>query len=299
MRPDREIERDLEKLGEKVQYPPTPDLARSVRQRLEEQPARGRAWIPTLPPRWAAAAAVLLFVLAVPVFSSAARDALSGIFSPGESGGASGGMESAAPRDGEVSPGRAEVQEETNAQMYVEDTDGAMASSAGSGEAEYGGPLPSSAGGAVSIGADLGLGERISLRQARERAGAPILLPDLGKPDEVYALPPPHEGGVALIYRARPGLPALGGTEAGLVLIELPGDIQSVFLEEAGSETGLEEVSVGGRRGYWASDGLPASVGATGLPGAGALIWPENDRALKLEANLPKQEAIRIADSVR
>lgn len=297
MRPDREIERDLERLEEKIQFPPTPDLARSVRQRLEEeQPARGRAWIPTLPPRWAAAAAVLLFVLAVPVFSSAARDTLSGWLTTGES--ASGGAQ---PPQGEgnAPPGRAGDSRGTVPQVAPGDTGSSVASSAGSGEAEYGGPLPSSAGGAVSIGADLGFGERISLRQARERAGAPILLPNLGKPDEVYALPPPHQGGVALVYRVRPGLPALGGTEAGLVLVELPGDIESVFLEGAGSETGLEEISVGGGRGYWASDGLPASVGATGLPGTGALIWPEKDRALKLEANLPKQEAIRIADSVR
>lgn len=292
MRPDREIERELEGLGEKIQYPPTPDLARSVRRRLEETEARPArwAWIPTLPPRWAAAAAMLVLVLSIPVFSQAARDSLSGVFTQGEpaSGGGEGGAESAAPQQYEVGdPGRAEEPVDTMAP--TEDTGGPFPSS-GSGAG--------SSGEAASVGENLGFGERISLRQAQERAGARILLPDLGKPDEVYVLQPPNESGVVLVYEARPGLPALGDTGVGLVLVQLPNGGESALLGGTGSGTRLEEVNVGDGPGYWASDGLPASAGATGQPGAGALVWSERDRALKLEAEVTKQEAVRIAGSV-
>ena len=36
MQPDRDLERELRELGSRVEYPPTPDLARAVRNRLDE-----------------------------------------------------------------------------------------------------------------------------------------------------------------------------------------------------------------------------------------------------------------------
>ena len=274
MRRDRELERELGELGSRIEYPPTPDLARAARRRLEEEertPRRGGFGLPTLSARWAAAAALLLF-LAVPLLSPATRETFSGPFVAGPAA------------DGGKPQG-----------VAVESGDGA--------------PRPSSPGRAESITlreARMGFGEPITLREARARAGdgAPVLLPrakELGEPDEVYALGRPSRGGVALVYRSRPGLPPLGGTEIGLVLNELPGGLESTYLEEAVSMRGFEEVRVGGGGGYWIPDGrrLAPPDHRTWRPRAGVLLWEREGRALRLEADLPKGEAIRIAESTR
>ncbi len=261
MRRDRDLERELGELGSRIEYPPTPDLAGAVLRRLEEgdrTPRRRGFGLPDLSARWAAAAALLLF-LAVPLLSPATRETFSGPFVAGPAA------------DGDKPQG-----------VAVESGDGA--------------PRPSSPGRAESI----------TLREARARAGdgAPVLLPrakELGEPDEVYALGRPSRGGVALVYRSRPGLPPLGGTEIGLVLTELPGDLESTYLEEAVSMRGFEEVRVGGGGGYWIPDGrrLARPDHRTWRPRAGVLLWEREGRALRLEADLPEVEAIRIAESTR
>lgn len=90
MRPDRErdLDRELRDLGPNVEYPPVPDLARSVRSRLEAERSEGNVPSRRFPPwaGWAIAAALVLLV-AVPVFSFAVRDT-GGVFSA--SGGAAG-----------------------------------------------------------------------------------------------------------------------------------------------------------------------------------------------------------------
>src|SRR5205085_1378208 len=60
------------------------------------------------------------------------------------------------------------------------------------------------------VGAPLGLGQR-------------LILPALGAPDEVYVEALPHGTQVGLVYRPRPGLPAVAGTRVGLLLTEARG----------------------------------------------------------------------------
>lgn len=82
MRPDRErdLDTELQDLGPHVEYPPAPDLARSVRSRLEAERSEGNGRGRRFPPwaGWAVAAALVLLVVAVPVFSLAVRDTGSG-----------------------------------------------------------------------------------------------------------------------------------------------------------------------------------------------------------------------------
>ena len=84
----RDLDQELRELGGRIEYPPTPDRAQQIRQHIE-QDGRTRAerqntvWRPTLSPKWAAAAAVLLVLLIAPLFSSGVRDGLSGLFTPG------------------------------------------------------------------------------------------------------------------------------------------------------------------------------------------------------------------------
>src|ERR687894_680544 len=220
MRRDRDLESELEELGSRIEYPPTPDLAGAVLRRLEEgdrTPRRRGFGLPDLSARWAAAAALLLF-LAVPLLSPATRETFSGWFVAAEPPAADGGK----PQDAAVEPGDA-------------------------------------------------------------------------------APGPSREDGVALVYSSRPGLPSLGGTGIGLVLTEVPGDLESAYLETR-SATGFEEVNVDGGRGFWYPEGhhpAPPVVGRSWHPRADVLLWEREGRALRMEANLPTAEAVRIAGSTR
>jgi len=101
MPPDRDLDRELQDLGPRVEYPPVPDLARSVRGRLEAEstgsPAR------TWPQVWWIAAAALLLLVAVPVVSLAVRGTGDGALS-----GAGGGVavESGGQEAGDAGPTR-------------------------------------------------------------------------------------------------------------------------------------------------------------------------------------------------
>lgn len=92
--PERDFDRELKELANRMQYPPTPDLVRTVRERLEEDPAldirRAGFWSRLPSSRWAVAAALALVFL-IPAFSPSVRDAVTGIFAAQSAGGASGG----------------------------------------------------------------------------------------------------------------------------------------------------------------------------------------------------------------
>jgi hypothetical protein len=276
MSPDRDLERELRELGSHVEYPPTPDLARAVRRRLDGEetgrPARSRTIWPSLPSsRWAVAAAAIVLLAAAPLLSPAMRDAVNGWF---EAGGTAGSGQSAG--------GSAALESKGDA------AEAPTAGRSGSGQ------------GGRYLGAGLGLGERVTLGEARSRTEAPILLPRAAGPGEpeVYA-GDPREDGVTLVYRARPGLPPLGTTEVGLILTERIGGVETAYFpEERRPEEGFERVEVGDEPGYWA----PADRDATsrsGLLGGSVLLWERGDRALRLESDLPEEEAIRVAESVR
>jgi hypothetical protein len=275
MPPDRELERELRELGSRVEYPPTPDLARAVRRRLDREgtgrPARSRTIWPSLPPSgWAVAAAAIVLVVATPLLSPTMRDAVNGWFA----------AEGAA-RSGDSAGGSASLESREDA---------AGAPSAPRSESGQGGRF---------LGKGLGLGERVTLGEARSRTDAPVLLPraaGTGEP-ETYA-GDPREDGVTLVYRARPGLPPLGTTEVGLILTERIGGVETAYFpEERRPEEGFERVEVGDGLGYWAPAGSDAS--RSGLLGGSVLLWEHGDRALRLESDLPEDKAIRVAESVR
>lgn len=103
MRPDRDLDRELRDLGTRIEYPPTPDLARSVRSRLEAEDGTSSP-VRTRPQLWWIAAAALLVVLALPVFSLAMRE-MGGAFSAGR--GAAGGVAESGEQEVAAGPTRA------------------------------------------------------------------------------------------------------------------------------------------------------------------------------------------------
>jgi hypothetical protein len=265
--PDRELERELRELGALIDYPPTPDVAHTARRVLDEgndRPRRLGLAFPTL--RWAAVAAAFLLIVAVPTLSPGLRATISDWF-------------------------------------VAEDFQ-----SAGGPAVDTGSPERQSEAGAPSAGVSKSgeslaprfSGERIRLREARARMDGELLLPrmpKLGKPDEVYADGTFGKDGVVLVYRD--GLPSLGDTEISLVLTEVPGSLEASYLRRkatVGSE--FERVSVDGGPGYWSATGRIPSAMAPRLSGI-VLLWEKGDLALRLEANLSKKQALRVAESVR
>ena len=84
---DEEIEHSLRDLGARIEYPTTPDVARTVRRKLDEEerspePRRTLRWPPFLAPRWMAVAAALVVISVVALYPTL-RTTLSGPFAPG------------------------------------------------------------------------------------------------------------------------------------------------------------------------------------------------------------------------
>ena len=271
---EQELESELRDLGTWIEYPPTPDLSRAVRRRLEAEQARDTSrsrslWASYPALRWAAAA-VFVLVVAVPPLSPGLRATVADWFVMGQ-----------ATRTGQEDRavgGAGRAAEERAPERLAEEA-----------------AQPTSGGSTRPLGEDLKLGERTTLPEGS------ILLPrapTFGKPNEVYS----GEDSVTLVYRAKPGLPALGGSGIGLLLIQLSGGLETTYLaEEAQSGTELEEVRVDGERGYWIPDGrlLHSQPGKAELLPGGALLWEQKGRALLMRTELSKAEAIPLAESVR
>ncbi|CAN5162648.1 hypothetical protein BH24ACT17_BH24ACT17_11340 [soil metagenome] len=267
---ERELERELRELGALISYPPTPDAARAARNLLDEEederPRRFSLSFPTL--RWAAVAAAFVLVVAVPALSPTLRATVSDWFVAGDT------------------------------QMA-----GGPAVDAGSPERESEANVPASGASKSSEAVTTPAltpqfsGERITLQEAQARMGGALLLPrtpKLGKPDEIYTSP---KDGVVLVYGA--GLPPLGDTGISLVLTEVPGGVEPAYLAgktAVGSK--LDSVMVDGHPGYWGpAERLPSHTDRRLL--GHVLLWEQRGMALRLEADLQKEQAVRIAESVR
>jgi hypothetical protein len=177
---------------------------------------------------------------------------------------------------------------------------------------QIGGPPPPTVTTTPGSRLDLGLGERVTLAEARRRVGFPVLVPaaaGLDRPDAVFVNQAVPAGGrVDLVYRARTGLPASSFTDAGLLITEFRGQLEPDFLKKVAGAGMVQVVTVGGEPGYWFS-GEPHffsyqdSAGQfreerTRLAG-NTLIWERGDLTLRLEGQLSKEEALRIAESMR
>ncbi len=126
MQPDRDLDRELRDLGPRVEYPPVPDLARSVRGRLETEtggtglPPRAR------PQLWWIAAAALVLLVAVPVVSLAVRGTGAGgvaVWSGGQEAGEAAGPTRLVEDAGSLAAGAGQEAEEKG-DMQESITDG-------------------------------------------------------------------------------------------------------------------------------------------------------------------------------
>jgi uncharacterized protein DUF4367 len=257
---DRELERELRELGSLIDYPPTPNVARAARNVLDEAANEQSRRLRRAFPTMRWAAVAAAFVLVVAVPT--------------------------------LSPGlRATVSD-----WFVAEDFQSTGVDAGSPErqSEAGAPAAGVSKSATTPAqAPQVSRERISVREAQARMDGTLILPrtpELGKPEEIYKVGTASKEGVMLVYKY--GLPPLGDTGIHLILTEVPGDLETAYLTgrtTAGSK--FDRVSVDGNPGYWRSAG-------NRLPGQ-TLLWEQGGVALRLEANVKKEQAIRIAESAR
>jgi hypothetical protein len=154
----------------------------------------------------------------------------------------------------------------------------------------------------VPLRAEPVFGERVTLDEARRRVEFPVLVPErLGEPDRVHHRRDPPGGAVTLVW-GEPGEPRLALTEwAGRV-------VEPVLLKLIPPGTRADVVTVGGGTGVWL-EGAP-HVLFVHPPGGGehteelylagnVLVWEVGERSFRIEAAVGRDEALRIARSLR
>jgi hypothetical protein len=161
------------------------------------------------------------------------------------------------------------------------------------------------------LGSDLDLGLPTTLEDARHQVGWKVTVPsDLGRPDAVYVRRrPPTEGQVSLVYSTAPGIPVSGLTGVSVLISEARGSVNEAYFEKLVAQgTTIEDVSVGGRQGYWISGAPHAFIftDASGEPffdrfrlATSTLIFDRGDGTIvRIEADTTKERAIQIALSM-
>jgi hypothetical protein len=287
-RSDADLERALRELAAAIDFPATPDLAARLHITLPERRQRRRLW--PWSSRLQLAAAVLsvlllagLVVLLVPVTRNAVADRL--------------GLRGVHIR---LVPGLTPAASPAAAPAASPATPGATTAARGS-------PTPAATPNPLAA---LQLGEPITLQAAEQAAGFHVLVPAaLGPPDAVYLDRTVPGGAVTLVYKPRPDLPASPITGVGLLLSEFRGAIEPAFFGKGvGPDTTLTAISVGGEPGWWL-EGAPHLYFYRGPDGqvrddrirlaGNTLLWEHGALTLRLEANLTRDAAVRIAESAR
>jgi len=168
-------------------------------------------------------------------------------------------------------------------------------------------PSPGPLGRALRLGETLDPNDPAGLD---DRAGFHVSLPDdpdLGPPDAAW-IDDLKGGQVTLLWATRDGLPATSERDVGLLLGQFRGTVDSGFFSKIISgETTVEPVRVTGNRGYWLS-GAPHVFFWEGPDGfvddprrsvGDVLLWSDGSITYRLETSLGRDEAIRIAESMR
>jgi hypothetical protein len=303
---EQELERALHELGEQVAYPPTPDLAGAARLRLnrvEPRPGPSAAALddqtpppaagvaasgPVQRPRGAtpawsrllgyAALALVLLGAAVLAAVPEARNAVAQRL----------GLRGVTIEQVPFFPAAAPTPSPTPVRTALP------------------APTPQPAG------VSLGLGRQFGLEEARALAPFPVLLPaqaELGAPDEVWLNTSWFGDQVALVYRARPGLPLAAETGVGLLLVQFRARLEPGMLGKTlGPDTRLEQLILNGQPAYWI-EGRPHAVFYRDASGnvredtlrlaGNVLLWEQAGLTLRLESALARDDALRIATSVR
>ena len=167
------------------------------------------------------------------------------------------------------------------------------------------GPAPEAA-----VGADLSLGDEVSLESARSRVEFQVRVPAaLGDPDEVYVLEDRPGARVSLVYRATDDLPRTDEIGVGVLIGQFPATIEREILLKKiiHSRSFVESVEVAGTSGYWLSGGphMVVYLDENGAPredqarlAGNTLLWQRDGIVYRLESSLSQGAAIAVAESM-
>jgi hypothetical protein len=149
------------------------------------------------------------------------------------------------------------------------------------------------------------LGPSLGLTEARSMVRFPIVVPTaLGPPDEVHVLGTSFARRVALLaWRPGPGLPPVGGTPWGAMLMELPSRQGILAVKDVAEQNSFQRLRVGGAPGYW-TEGAHDLVLLTGprelrlYVRGNVLLWDVGGVTYRLETALGREDALRLAASL-
>jgi hypothetical protein len=153
-------------------------------------------------------------------------------------------------------------------------------------------------------------GDRMTLAEARSRVRFAVQVPaELGAPDDVYVETVGATDRLTLVYRQRPGIPLSATAGVSAIVVELGGTIDAQLVGKgAGPDTPIEPVNVGAARGYWL-EGAPHlffyrdpsgnAVQETLRLAGNTLVWEQGNVTMRLEAQVTKEQALRIAATFR
>jgi hypothetical protein len=169
-------------------------------------------------------------------------------------------------------------------------------------------PRPTVTPGPGRLGEALQLDGPVSLAEALRLAPERVLVPSrpgLGEPDEVYVAGQGDRQVVHLLWRARPGLPALPGTAAGLY-VTVFGDEAGMLLQKATRGAELEQVTVDSHPGLWiAREHGTIRFGPDGVPdfaserlSAPTLLVDRGTSGVRIESRLAKADVLTLAESL-
>jgi len=176
--------------------------------------------------------------------------------------------------------------------------------------------VPAIATPAVNPSPRSGLGALTTLVDARVRAGFPVRVPSdarLATPDEVYrdgADAPGARQRISLVYGPRAGIPLSYEPGVSVLVVEFRGTFDENLIggKGVGPDTRIESLSVNGGRGLWV-EGAPhlffyrdpsGIIQTETLRLAGnTLIWEQDGVTFRIEAQVSREDALRIAASFR
>ena len=149
-----------------------------------------------------------------------------------------------------------------------------------------------------------------SVAEASRQAGFAVVVPSgLGRPDAVYVRTSTQGATAFLVYGSRPGVPPSKVTGLSVLVTEARGSIDTALLGKVvGPGTRTEQLLVNGGAGVWI-EGAPhqiffrapnGEVVVDSLRLAGnVLVWEQGGLLLRVEADVARGDALRIAASMR
>lgn len=150
---------------------------------------------------------------------------------------------------------------------------------------------------------EFGFGPAVSL----EEVGISILVPGSdppGQPDRVYV----DDGRVATVWGVSAELPAIVGSEIGLLHLQFTATLDEALLtKRVAQESDIRGVTVRGRFGIWIEDGphVVTYLDSDGLErtettrlAGNVLMWEEDGVTHRIESSLSLEDTLAIAETL-